>query len=117
MLLALRHDGDHRVCRHVIHLTPRRGEARGHDVGAREDETDRTAIHSVLWQNVRVAVEQVEGRDEGAASALKEDELTVGREDELDVVLAFAHVEGLLLRQDHLDVLLKRRVLKGIGEI
>ena len=53
----------------------------------------------------------------GCLGNKSKDELTVGREDELDVVLAFANEEGLLLRQDHLDVLLKRRVLKGIGDI
>ena len=55
-------------------------------------------------------MQQAQGRDEGAVTALEEHELALRVEDELDVVLAFAYDRVALLRQQVLYVRLECRV-------
>ena len=59
----------------------------------------------------RTFVQKAQRRDVRALAALKEDELALRVEQHLQIVLALAHDERVLLREDVLDERLERRIL------
>ena len=50
---ALGEDAHSRALENVVHLAASGGQPRRHDVGARQDEADRAAVHLELGQDVR----------------------------------------------------------------
>ena len=50
---ALGEDAHRRALGNVVHLAASGGQPRRHDVGARQDEADRAAVHLELGQDVR----------------------------------------------------------------
>ena len=64
-----------------------------------------------VWCLARTFVQEPQRRNERAGAALEKDELSARIGDHLNVILAFAHDERLLLGEDVFHILLKGRIL------
>ena len=104
VLFALSHDGHCRPFARVhVEVGARTGQSRAHDVGSGKHEANGTFVDLLMWQNVRILVQEFQGGVGTIVPLLEEQDGAVDL-DQLDVLVAFDQFNCCLFRHDCVHV-------------